>query len=88
MLFRSYADQKGVAFRVSPQKQIGFEPFAIKKEEPLLREDAHFVDCVTQRTHPRVDGLEARRALAVALDILEKIEAHAAVISATLAAQQ
>ncbi|MFN0106129.1 MAG: Gfo/Idh/MocA family oxidoreductase [Bryobacteraceae bacterium] len=83
-----YADQKGVAFRVSPQKQIGFEPFPIKKEEPLLREVAHFVDCVTQRTRPRVDGVEARRSLAVALDILEKIEAHAAIISATLAAQQ
>jgi predicted dehydrogenase len=83
-----YADQKGVAFRVSPQKQIGFEPFLIKKEEPLRREVAHFVDCVTQRTRPRVDGEEARRALAVALDILEKIDAHAAIISATLAAQQ
>ena len=83
-----YADQKGIAFRVSPQKQIGFEPFLIQKDEPLRREVAHFVDCVTQRTRPRVDGLEARRALAVALDILEKIEAHAAIISATLAAQQ
>jgi predicted dehydrogenase len=83
-----YADQKGVAFRVSPQKQIGFEPFVVKKEEPLLREVAHFVDCVTHRTPPRVDGEEARRALAVALDILEKIEAHSAIISATLSAQQ
>lgn len=83
-----YADQKGAAFRVSPQKQIGFEPFAITKEEPLRREVAHFVDCVTQRVRPRVDGVEARRALAVALDILEKIEEHAAVIAASLAAQQ
>jgi len=83
-----YADQKGVAFRVSPQKQIGFEPFAIEKEEPLRREVAHFVDSVTKRTRPRVDGEEARRALAVAIDILEKIEAHAAIISATLDAQQ
>jgi predicted dehydrogenase len=83
-----YADQKGVAFRVSPQKQIGFEPFVIQKEEPLRREVAHFVDCVTNRTTPRVDGVEARRALSVALDILEKIEAHAAIISQTLAAQQ
>jgi predicted dehydrogenase len=83
-----YADQKGVAFRVSPQKQIGFEPFLIQKEEPLRREVAHFVDCVTQRTAPRVDGVAARRALSVALDILEKIEAHAAVIAQTLAAQQ
>jgi predicted dehydrogenase len=83
-----YADQKGVAFRVSPERQIGFEPFAVKKEEPLLREVAHFVDCVTQRSRPRVDGEEARRALAVALDILEKIEAHSAIISATLSAQQ
>lgn len=83
-----YADQKGVAFRVSPQKQIGFEPFMIQKEEPLRREVAHFVDCVTHRRRPRVDGDEGRRALSVALDILEKIEAHAEIIRATLAARQ
>lgn len=83
-----YADQKGVAFRVSPQKQIGFEPFLVQKEEPLRREVAHFVDCVTERRRPRVDGEEGRRALSVALDILEKIEAHAEIIRATLAARQ
>ena len=80
-----YADQKGIAFRVSPEKQIGFDPFLIKKEEPLLREVAHFVESVTKRSRPRVDGIEARKALAVALDILEKIEAHAEIIAATLA---
>jgi len=80
-----YADQKGIAFRVSPEKQIGFDPFLIRKEEPLLREVAHFVDCVAKRERPRVNGEDARKALAVALDILEKIEAHAQIIAATLA---
>lgn len=81
-----YAEQKGIAFRVSPERQIGFAPFGIKKDEPLRREVAHFVDCVNRRATPRVDGIEARKALALALDILEKIELHAGVISGTLAA--
>ncbi|MBM3785290.1 MAG: Gfo/Idh/MocA family oxidoreductase [Acidobacteria bacterium] len=80
-----YADQKGVAFHVSPDKQIGFSPFAVTKDEPLRRELAHFIDSVTHRTRPRVDGMEARRALAVALEILAKIEAHGEVIADTLA---
>lgn len=82
-----YAEQKGVAFRVSPERQIGFAPFAIQKEEPLKREIVHFIECVTGRLRPRVDGEEARRALAVALDILAKIEAHGETIARTLAAK-
>lgn len=80
-----YADQKGAAFKVSPERQIGFEPFLIKKEEPLRKEVAHFVECVTKRNHPRVDGIDACRALAVALDILARIDLHAEIISNTLA---
>jgi predicted dehydrogenase len=80
-----YADQKGIAFRVSPTREIGFQPFTLVKEEPLQRELAHFIQCVTERRQPRIDGMEALRALRVALDILAKIQAHAEVIAGTLA---
>jgi predicted dehydrogenase len=81
-----YAEQKGSTFHVSPDRQIGFAPFEVQKEEPLRRELAHFAECVTHRRRPRVDGEEARRALAVALEILAKIESHGEVIARTLTA--
>jgi predicted dehydrogenase len=83
-----YHKQEAVAFSVSGDRQIGYDQFRITKAEPLALELAHFVDCVTARTTPRVDGIEARKALAVSIDILHHIEVHARTISATLAAHQ
>ena len=83
-----YHKQEAVAFSVSGDRQIGYDPFRITKAEPLALELAHFVNCVTARTTPRVDGVEARKALAVSIDILEHIEVHARTIHATLAAHQ
>ena len=81
-----YHKQEAVAFSVSGDRQIGYDPFRITKAEPLALELAHFVECVTTRATPRVDGVEARKALAVSLDILRHIDAHAETIAATLAA--
>lgn len=83
-----YHKQEAVAFSVSGDRQIGYDPFRITKAEPLALELAHFVECVTHRTTPRVDGAEARKALSVSLDILQHIDVHARTINATLAAQQ
>ena len=83
-----YHKQEAVAFSVSGDRQIGYDPFRITKAEPLALELAHFVDCVTDRNTPRVDGAEARKALAVSIDILHHIEVHARTIQETLAAHQ
>lgn len=83
-----YHKQEAVAFRVSGERQIGYDPFRIQKAEPLQLELSHFVDCVNLRRTPRVDGLEARKALSVSLDILANIEVHAQTIASTLAAYQ
>jgi predicted dehydrogenase len=83
-----YHKQEAVAFSVSGDRQIGYDPFRITKAEPLALELAHFVDCVTDRTTPRVDGAEARKALAVSIDILHHIDVHARTIQETLAAHQ
>jgi predicted dehydrogenase len=79
-----YQKQEVVAFSVSPQRQIGFEPFVIEKKEPLALEIDSFLNSVTTRERPRVDGEEATRALAVSLEILAKIEDHARVIRESL----
>lgn len=45
-----------------------------KKEEPLKKELESFVDCVLGNKRPVVSGIEARKALAVAIDITKKIQ--------------
>ncbi|MFH1406443.1 MAG: Gfo/Idh/MocA family oxidoreductase [Candidatus Omnitrophota bacterium] len=46
----------------------------IKKEEPLKKELESFVECVHKKTKPLVSGREGRDALAVALDIIDRIK--------------
>jgi predicted dehydrogenase len=49
----------------------------VSKREPLLAEIESFVDAVRRRTAPAVGGADGRRALALALDVLAAIKAHA-----------
>ena len=49
------------------------EKIKIKKKEPLKVELKSFIDCVRNHKKPLVSGQEGRQALAVALDILAKI---------------
>jgi len=79
-----YTKQEAVAFKVSPDQQIGFEPLPITKNEPLRLEVESFLDCVSNRTAPRVGGDEALGALEVALSILDRIEEHAKVVNQSL----
>ncbi|MDP2921482.1 MAG: Gfo/Idh/MocA family oxidoreductase [Candidatus Omnitrophota bacterium] len=53
--------------------QIVSEEIDIKKEAPLTKELASFIDCVSNNKNPLVSGREAYEALKVALDILKKI---------------
>ena len=53
--------------------QIVSEEIDIKKEAPLTKELASFIDCVANKKKPVVSGKEAYEALKVALDILKKI---------------
>jgi predicted dehydrogenase len=71
------------AFTKRAKKAMGIPPqFKIDKpkvmqEEPLQAELSSFLDAVRRRTPPVVPLQDGRRALAVALDILEAIRAHA-----------
>ena len=76
-----YQKQEAVAFTVSGNQQIGFQPLPVAKEEPLRLEVESFLDAVARRARPLVPGEEGLRALEVALAILDKIEAHRKVVA-------
>jgi predicted dehydrogenase len=82
-----YARQDLIAFQVSEDRQIGFQSASIKKEEPLRLELESFFDCVEQHRTPQVTGEDARRALKVAVEILDKIEEHSRVVAHSLSSQ-
>jgi predicted dehydrogenase len=79
-----YTKQEIVAIGVSPQRQISFQPAPVTKGEPLQLEVQHFLECVRTRQKPLVGAAEASAALAVAMGILDKIEAHTEVVRQTL----
>ena len=82
-----YSRQDGAIFSVSPSNQIAFEPLPVERGEPLQREMAAFLQSVRSRQAGGVSGEEGRRALAVALRIMEEMESHARVVAATIAGQ-
>jgi predicted dehydrogenase len=79
-----YQKQEAVAFTVSGNQQIGFQPLPAVKEEPLRLEVEAFLEAVANRTRPRASGEEGLRALEVALAIVDKIEEHAKLVTARL----
>jgi predicted dehydrogenase len=66
------SDGQGTAAALVPSKP------AIRGGEPLLLEIKAFLDSVRTRVPPRVKPREARNALALALEINQAIQAHAA----------
>ncbi|MCI0390493.1 MAG: Gfo/Idh/MocA family oxidoreductase [Acidobacteria bacterium] len=79
-----YAEQQVAMLKLTPPKNAGALPeisalgLQIEKREPLLAEIESFIATVQSRTPPAVSGAEGRRALALAIDVLEKIKAHSA----------
>jgi predicted dehydrogenase len=76
-----YQKQEAVAFTVSGNQQIGFQPLPVTKDEPLRLEIEAFLDAVQNRSRPVVSCEEGLRALEIALAILAKIEQHAKVVA-------
>jgi len=70
-----YMHQEAFLFQKS-EKKINKEKVVIKKKEPLKVELKSFVDCLQNKKKPVVSGQEGRQALAVALDILQKINSN------------
>jgi predicted dehydrogenase len=84
-----YQRQDAVRFAVRKQQepQIAFEPLPAVRAEPLALELAAFFACVRSRSAPRVDALQAAKALRVAESILAKIKEHADLVSKTIRSQ-
>ncbi|HEX5228557.1 MAG TPA: Gfo/Idh/MocA family oxidoreductase [Bryobacteraceae bacterium] len=79
-----YQKQEAVAFTVGENQQIGFQPLAALKEEPLKLEIEAFLEAAANRTRPLVPGEEGLRALEVAMEILDRIEEHTKLVTRRL----
>jgi len=66
--------------------RIGFEQAPVTKSEPLKLQFDAFLDSMASRNLPKSSGQAARRTLAVALAIIDKIREHAQVVSQSLEA--
>jgi len=81
-----YQRQDGAVFSVSGDRQIGYQPLAVTKDEPLRLELESFLESVAKRQSLGVSGEEGARALGVALAILDNIEEHTKTVAKTLQA--
>jgi len=79
-----YTRQTVVRFRVGDDRQISFAELPVEKAEPLRLQFDAFLDAVESRMPPKLDGVSARRTLAVALDVLDKIKVHGEVVAQAL----
>jgi len=80
-----YARQDLAVFSVTGGR-IGFEQAVVTKAEPLKLQFDAFLDSMATRNPPKSSGTAARRTLAVALAIIDKIREHSQVVSQTLEA--
>jgi predicted dehydrogenase len=76
-----YSRQDALSIRVDERRQISFHPLPVDKGEPLAAQFEAFLDCVENRSAPKVNGPAARRTLEVALAILDKMKEHAEVVA-------
>ena len=81
-----YSRQDLAIFSVGADRRIGFEQAPVTKGEPLKLQLDAFLDAVESRNLTKCSGSSARQTLGVALSILDRIEAHAEVVSRTLVA--
>jgi len=84
-----YHRQDAIRFSVGsaesgPLPKIAFEQLKVDRVEPLEAELLSFCHAVRERTRPRVDAWQGARALHLAEAILDKIEEHAEIVSATI----
>ncbi len=68
-----YVTQEAAIFKKTDEK-IAREKIKIKKKEPMKKELKSFLECVRTLKRPIVSGIEGRRALQVALEIVQKIK--------------
>ena len=70
--------------RAGPAPQIAFQKLTTTPQEPLRVELEAFVDSVRTRSRPLVGGREGKQALALAEDVMSRIQQHAASVNVPL----
>jgi predicted dehydrogenase len=70
-------EQRSAEHAAATQPEIGFEKLRTTPQEPLKAELGSFLESVSSRRAPVVDGAAGRRALAVADRVMEGILEHA-----------
>lgn len=83
-----YSRQDGAVVGLGAAGSLQFEPLKVTKGEPLARQLVSFLEASRTRGKPRVSGVEARRALELALRIKEEMKRHSRLIERTVAAYQ
>jgi len=79
-----YQRQDAAVFTVSGDRQIGFEALPVAKDEPLRLELESFLTAVETRRPGPATGEDGTRALAMATQILDKIEEHRKIVAGQL----
>ena len=79
-----YGKQHAVKYRVGADRQISFSELPVIKGEPLALQFDAFLTSVETRSEPKLNGVVARRTLAVALAILDKMKEHSEVVAQSL----
>jgi predicted dehydrogenase len=72
-IMMDYLHREAYIFKKTGDKVVK-EKIKIKRRDPLKQELKSFISSVQNNTKPLVSGLEGKRALAVALDVLQKIK--------------
>jgi len=70
--------------RDGPSPRIAFQKLTAAPQEPLRAELEAFLESVRTRSRPLVSGNEGKQALALAEEVMERIEQHAALVNVPL----
>jgi predicted dehydrogenase len=80
-----YAKQTAAVCTVGGDAGLAFDQLPIETGEPLKLQFDGFLDAVTTRKPPKLNGAVARRSLQTAMAVLDKIEQHTGLVQKTLA---
>jgi len=80
-----YAKQTAAVCTVGGDAGLAFDQLPVEAGEPLKLQLDAFLDAVTTRKPPKLNGAVARRSLQAAMAVLDKIEQHKRLVQNTLA---
>lgn len=80
-----YAKQTAAVCTVGGDAGLAFNQLPVEAGEPLKLQLDAFLDAVTTRKPPKLNGAVARRSLQAAMAVLDKIEQHKRLVQNTLA---